>query len=72
VNPAVARIRSIVKRLLADGQQEGIEVGGPLGRWLEGQAEALTGLADVLEEQASRIDDTLSRVEAAAGEQLRA
>ena len=53
------------------GRAEGIEVDGPLGQWLEAQAQALLGLADVLHGQDDRVGELLGRIEAAAGLELR-
>jgi hypothetical protein len=70
VNPAVAQLRATVERLMAEGRTEGIEPDGPLGRWLEGQAQALDGLADILDGQARKLDETLTRIEGAAKVEL--
>jgi hypothetical protein len=52
------------------GRAEGIEVDGPLGQWLDAQALALLGLADVLQAQEKRVEDFLSRIEASAAAEL--
>jgi hypothetical protein len=72
VTSAGEMIRASVDQLRAEGRAEGIEVDGPLGRWLEGQAQALSALADVMDGQTTRIDETLSRIEAAAAAQMEA
>jgi hypothetical protein len=53
------------------GRAEGIEVDGPLGQWLDAQAEALAGLAHVLQGQGERVDETLGRIEEHAAMELR-
>ena len=69
VNDVVAQLKASVERLMAEGRAEGIEPGGPLGRWLEAQAQSLSTLAEILGGQSEKIDDTLSRIAAAAGEE---
>ena len=71
MNPAIARLRTVVERLVQAGRAEGIEPDGPLGQWLEGQVEALDGLAGILDGQTSQIDAVMSRVEAASNAQLK-
>jgi hypothetical protein len=71
VSSAVAQIHAAVDRLRCVGRAEGIEVDGPLGQWLDAQAEALSGLADVLQVQGERIDETLGRIEGNAAMELR-
>jgi hypothetical protein len=66
------QLQAAVERLLAVGRAEGIEVGGPLGAWLEAQAQALLGLASVLRGQGVRVDDLLGRIEHAASLQIEA
>jgi hypothetical protein len=66
VRPAVERLRAAAHRLLAEGRREGIEADGPLGLWLEGQAQALNGLADVLDGQAGRFNEIIGRIEEGA------
>jgi hypothetical protein len=69
VNDAVAQLKATVERLMAEGRAEGIEPDGPLGRWLEAQVQSLSTLADILGSQSEKIDDTLSRIAAASGEE---
>jgi hypothetical protein len=71
MNPADEQLRATVDRLLAVGRAEGIEVDGPLGAWLEAQAQALLGLANVLQGQGEAVGEVLSRIEAAAAAELR-
>jgi nucleotide-binding universal stress UspA family protein len=65
VNAAVEQLRGAVERLLREGRTEGIEPGGPLGAWLEAQAEVLDGLASVLDGQTQRFEDVLAGIQAA-------
>ena len=67
---AVEQIHASVARLRQSGRAEGIEADGPLGQWLEAQADALLGLADVLQGQDDRVGDLLTRIEAAAATEL--
>ncbi|MGH7122006.1 MAG: hypothetical protein ACREFP_23935 [Acetobacteraceae bacterium] len=71
VSQGVAQIREAVARLIADGLSEGIELDGPLGRWLGGQAQALEALADVLDGQSSRFEEIVARIDAAADVEIR-
>ena len=43
---------------------------GPLGLWLEGQAQALNGLADILDGQTGRFDEILGRIEEGAAREM--
>ncbi len=70
VNPAVEQMRGAVERLLRVGRAEGIEPGGPLGMWLEAQAEALQGFAAILDGQEARFEQALATVEAANRSEL--
>ena len=70
MSAAVEQIHEAVERLRLTGRSEGIEVDGPLGRWLEAQADALLGFADVLQGQDDRVGDLLTRIEAAAATEL--
>lgn len=69
VNDVVAQLKASVERLMAEGRAEGIEPDGPLGRWLEAQAQSLSTLADILGGQSKKIDDTLSRISGVATEE---
>jgi hypothetical protein len=71
MNSAVEQIHDAVNRLKSVGRAEGIESDGPLGQWLEAQAEALLGLADVLQGQDDRVEALMVRIETAAGAELR-
>jgi hypothetical protein len=71
VNPAVEQLRAAVDRLVADGRSEGIEPDGPLGRWLEGQAQALAGLAGLLDGQTLRFEELIGGIKMAADTELR-
>ena len=66
VNPAVEQLRAAADRLVADGRSEGIEPDGPLGRWLEGQAQALAGLAGLLDGQTLRFEELIGGIRTAA------
>ena len=66
MSSAVEQIHGAAERLRLAGRTEGIEVDGPLGQWLDAQALALLGLADVLHGQEKRVEDFLSRIEASA------
>jgi len=70
VNPAVEQLRAAADRLIADGQSEGIEPDGPLGRWLEGQAQALAGLAALLDDQTIRFEELIGGIRTAADAEL--
>ena len=69
VNDVVAQLKASVERLMAEGRAEGIEPDGPLGRWLEAQAQSLSTLAEILGGQSKKIDDTLSRISGIATEE---
>ena len=71
MSSAVAQIHAAVDRLRRVGRAEGIEVDGPLGQWLDAQAAALSGLAEVLQGQCERLDETLGRIENNAAMELR-
>jgi hypothetical protein len=70
VNPAVEQLRAAADRLVADGRSEGIEPDGPLGRWLEGQAQALAGLAGLLDGQTLRFEELIGTIKTAADAEL--
>jgi hypothetical protein len=70
VNPAVEQLRAAADRLVADGRSEGIEPDGPLGRWLEGQAQALAGLAGLLDGQTLRFEELIGGIRMAADAEL--
>ena len=70
VNAAVAQLRAAAERLVADGRSEGIEPDGPLGRWLEGQAQALAGLAGLLDAQSLRFEELIAGIKSAADAEL--
>ena len=70
MSSAVEQIHGAAERLRLAGRTEGIEVDGPLGQWLDAQALALLGLADVLQAQEKRVEDFLSRIEASAAAEL--
>lgn len=70
MSAAVEQIHGAVDRLRQAGRAEGIESDGPLGQWLEAQAGALLGLANVLQGQDDRVGDLLTRIEAAAATEL--
>ena len=70
MSSAVDQIRRAVEQLRLVGRAEGIEVDGPLGQWLEAQADALRVLADVLDDQDQRVGDLLFRIEGAANAQV--
>ncbi len=71
MSSAIERLQGAADRLRQAGRAEGIEVDGPLGEWLEAQAQALLGLADVLQGQDDRVSEVLGRVETAAGLEFR-
>jgi hypothetical protein len=71
MSSAVEQLRGAVDRLRQTGRAEGIEVDGPLGQWLEAQAQALLGLGDILQGQDGRVGEVLGRIETAAGLELR-
>ena len=60
MSSAVEQINGAVDRLKRSARAEGIEVDGPLGQWLEAQADALLGLADVLQGQDDRVGELLA------------
>ena len=70
VNLAVEQLRAAADRLIADGRSEGIEPDGPLGRWLEGQAQALAGLAGLLDDQTIRFEELIGGIRTAADAEL--
>ena len=70
MNPVVEQLRAAVDRLVADGRSEGIEPDGPLGRWLEGQAQALAGLAGLLDGQTLRFEELMGGIKMAADAEL--
>jgi len=70
VNAAVEQLRAAADRLVADGRSEGIEPDGPLGRWLEGQAQALAGLAELLDDQTLRFEGLIGGIKTAADAEL--
>lgn len=70
MNPAVEQLRAAVERLLREGRAEGIEPGGPLGVWLEAQADALQGFAAILDGQEARFEQALAKIEAANKSEL--
>ena len=70
MNPAVEQLRAAVDRLMREGRSEGIEPDGPLGVWLEAQAEALQGFAAVLDGQEARFEQALAKVDAANKSEL--
>lgn len=70
MSQAGEQLRAAVERLLEAGRVEGIEPDGPLGVWLQAQAEALDGLASVLDDQTSRIQEVLGGIRAASQAEL--
>jgi len=70
VNAAVMGLRTAAEGLIAAGRVEGIEPEGPLGRWLEAQAEALRALAEILGGQELRFEELMRNVSAAARAEL--
>jgi len=70
VNPAVEQLRAAADRLVADGRSDGIEPAGPLGRWLEGQAEPLAGLARLLDDQTLRFEELIGGIKTATDAEL--
>jgi hypothetical protein len=71
MSSAVEHIHGAVDRLRRSAKAEGIESDGPLGQWLDAQADALLGLADVLQVQDDRVGELLGRIGSAAGAELR-
>jgi hypothetical protein len=63
-------LRTAAEGLIAAGRVEGIEPEGPLGRWLEAQAEALRALAEILGGQELRFEELMRNVSAAARAEL--
>jgi hypothetical protein len=70
VSEAVARLRAATEGLIDAGRGEGIEPGGPLGQWLEAQAEALQALAAILDGQEARIAEVMRSVSATSQAEL--
>ena len=70
VNAAVVGLRTAADGLIAAGRVEGIEPEGPLGQWLEAQAEALRALAEILGGQELRFEGLMHNVSAAARAEL--
>jgi hypothetical protein len=70
VNAAVVGLRTAAEGLIAAGRVEGIEPEGPLGQWLEAQAEALRALAEILGGQELRFEELMRNVSAAARVEL--
>jgi len=70
VNAAVTRLRTAAEGLIAVGRAEGIEPQGPLGQWLNAQAEALRALAEILGAQELRFEELMRNVNAAASAEL--
>jgi hypothetical protein len=70
VNAAVTRLRTAAEGLIAVGRAEGIEPQGPLGQWLDAQAEALRALAEILGAQELRFEELMRNVNAAASAEL--
>jgi len=63
-------LRTAAEGLIAAGRVEGIEPEGPLGQWLEAQAEALYALAEILGGQELRFEELMRNVSAAARAEL--
>ena len=70
MNAAVTRLRTAAEGLIAVGRAEGIEPQGPLGQWLDAQAEALRALAEILGAQELRFEELMRNVNAAASAEL--
>ena len=70
MNAAVTRLRTAAEGLIAVGRAEGIEPQGPLGQWLNAQAEALRALAEILGAQELRFEELMRNVNAAASAEL--
>ncbi len=70
MNGAVVGLRSAAEGLIAAGRVEGIEPEGPLGQWLEAQAEALRALAEILGGQELRFEELMHNVSAVARAEL--
>ncbi len=67
VSAAVTGLRTAAEGLIGVGRGEGIEPGGPLGQWLEAQAEALLALGEILDGQEFRFEELMQSVSGAAG-----
>jgi hypothetical protein len=70
VNAAVTRLQAAAEVLIAVGRAEGIEPQGPLGQWLDAQAEALRALAEILGAQELRFEELMHNVNVAASAEL--
>ena len=70
MNAAVTGLRTAAEGLIAVGRAEGIEPQGPLGQWLNAQAEALRALAEILGAQELRFEELMRNVNAAASAEL--
>jgi hypothetical protein len=70
VSEAVARLLSAKEQLVAAGRAEGIEPEGPLGKWLEAQAEALLALAETLNGHELRLSEQMNKITEAARTEL--
>ena len=70
MNAAVTGLRTAAEGLIAVGRAEGIEPQGPLGQWLDAQAEALRALAEILGAQELRFEELIRNVNAAASAEL--
>ena len=70
MNAAVTGLRTAAEGLIAVGRAEGIEPQGPLGQWLNAQAEALGALAEILGAQELRFEELMRNVNAAASAEL--
>jgi hypothetical protein len=70
VNGAVVGLQTAAEGLIAAGRVEGIEPEGPLGQWLEAQAETLRALAEILGGQELRLEELIHNVSAAARAEL--
>ena len=70
MNAAVTGLRTAAEGLIAVGRAEGIEPQGPLGQWLDAQAEALRALAEILGAQELRFEELMRNVNAAASAEL--
>ena len=73
--PALDDLWMVLRTLAAEGlteagRVEGIEPEGPLGQWLEAQAEALRALAEILGGQELRFEELMHNVSAAARAEL--
>ncbi len=70
VKPAFEQLRAAADRPVTDGRSEGIEPDGLLGRWLEGQAQALAGWVGVLDGQSLRFEELIGTIKTAADAEL--